>query len=40
MSVKEYQALIAELAKQVNDEKILKRIYISLQLAAQEKESD
>ncbi len=40
MSVQEYQAAIAELAKQLDDEKILRRIFISLQLAVQEKGSD
>lgn len=40
MTVEQYQKIIAELAKQVEDVKYLHRVYISLLLAAGEKESD
>lgn len=40
MTAEQYQKLIAELAKQVDNVKLLNRVYISLLLAVEEKESD
>lgn len=40
MTAEQYQKLIVELAKQVDNVKLLNRVYISLLLAVEEKESD